>query len=522
MTNAGPHYRQEIDDRFRIIADMAPVLMRLSDTNKVWQFFNKGWLEFTGRTLEEELDNGWMQGVHPDDCDRYLDSYASHFDARKPFEIEYRLKRCDGEYRWVIDKEAPRYDADGSFAGFVGSCTDIHDSKTLNDILEEKIGARTAEILRQAKELKDRTAFADTLFNASVDVNVVYDKKLNFLAVNDAAKHVYGFDDEVIGKNLLDIYPKAKGSKGYKDVLLALKGETIHNSVYKSAVTDIYFENFLIPLKKDGDIYAVLVIARDISQRIRSELELKQLNERLVSQNTDLQSSNEDLESFNYIASHDLQEPLRKVNMFASRIQERDGSLLSPQSIEYFGRITSAIGRMQNLIQSLLAYSSTNAADIRFARTDLNKILKEVKLSLEEVIREKNAVIGSGQLPSISAIPLQIQQLLHNLVSNALKYSKPDVAPDIRITAETVSLAERRNKEFWKISVADNGIGFDPAYKQKIFDLFHRLHGKTEYEGTGIGLAICRKIAAMHNGFITADASVGKGAVFSVFIPVKK
>jgi len=504
----------QIDDRFRIIADTAPVLIWMSGTDKALHFFNKGWLDFTGRTLEQEVGNGWTENIHPEDYERCVGSYLTRFDALEPFEIEYRLRRHDGEYRWILDRGVPRYESDGTFAGYIGSCMDVHDSRTLNDVLEEKISIRTRNISEQKE-------FSDTVFNAAIDVIIVYGKNLEFLAVNTAAKKMYGFGDEVIGKNVYDVFPKSRNSQGIADVERALQGEMVHNDLYFSETARVHYENFMIPLKKNDDIYAVLVIARDISIRIKSENELKNLNERLKSQNNDLQSSNEDLESFNYIASHDLQEPLRKVNMFAGRILDRDGKNLSEQSMDYFNRLTSATSRMQHLIQSLLEYSRMNSDDIKFVKTNLNRTLKEVKSGLEEVIGEKQAVIESGELPSISVVPLQFQQLLHNLVANALKYSKKDVPPRIVIAAEKVALAEKNGKEFWKISVSDNGIGFDPEYKHKIFELFQRLHGKMEYEGTGIGLAICRKIAIIHGGFITADSAPGQGSIFNVHIPVK-
>lgn len=522
MTPTDRPDRKDIDDHFRMIADTAPVLIWMSNASKQCEFANKGWLDFTGETLEGILGDGWLRCIHPDDLARVGENYETHFREHTGFEIEVRLRRADGQYRWILEKAVPRFDETGAFIGYIGSSNDIHDVKMLNEVLEQKVHSRTTEILRQAQELKDHKDFSDTVFNASVDVIIVYGKDAEFLAVNDAAKRMYQFSDDIIGKKLTDIYPKTVESKGYQDLHRAFSGEVIHNPVYKSAIKNVYYEDFLIPLRKDNVIYAVLVIARDITQRIESELELQQLNDKLLSQNNELQSSNEDLESFNYIASHDLQEPLRKVNMFAGRILDLDGAKFSDQSSAYFLRMTSAINRMQHLIQSLLEYSSTTAENVKFVKTNLNKIIKEIKVSLEEVISEKKAVVNAPELPSLSVIPVQFQQLLHNLVSNALKYSKPDVAPIVEVSAEIVNVPERENREFWKISVADNGIGFDPAYKQKIFELFQRLHGKQEYEGTGIGLAICRKIAGIHQGFITADSTKGEGAVFSVFLPVKK
>lgn len=503
-----------LDDRFRMIADTAPVLIWMSGPDKVLHFFNKGWLDFTGRSLDQEIGNGWTKGIHPDDYQRCVGSYAARFDALEPFEIEYRLRRHDGSYRWILDKGVPRYEADGSFAGYIGSCMDIHDSRMLNELLEEKVAFRT-EKLREQKE------FSDTVFNASIDVIIVYGKEMEFLALNDAAKKMYRLNDDVIGRKVIDIFPQAKGTQGLSDLERALNGTSIHNELYYSEIAGVYYEDFMIPLKKTDDIYAVLVIARDISNRIKSENKLRQLNEKLTSQNSDLQSSNEDLESFNYIASHDLQEPLRKVNMFAGRILDRDGQNLSEQSKDYFERLTSATSRMQTLIQSLLEYSRMSSDDIKFVKTNLNKTLREVKSGLDEVITDKNATIESEELPSISVVPLQFQQLLHNLVSNALKYSKQEVAPVIKVSAEKVIVPEKDDREFWKISVSDNGIGFDPEYRHKIFELFQRLHGKMEYEGTGIGLAICRKIANIHHGFITADSQPGEGSIFNVHIPVK-
>jgi len=505
---------QPTEHQFRSMADLVPVLIWMSGPDKSLHFFNKGWLDFTGHSLEQEISNGWIKNIHPDDYERHSATYNLQSDSRKPFEIEYRLKRHDGQYRWILEKGVPRFEADGTFAGFIGSCMDINDSRTLNELLEEKVALRTEKI-REQKE------FSDTVFNASIDVIIVYGKDLEILALNNAAKKVYGLTDDAVGKKVLDIFPQAANSQGVSDIERAFKGENVHNELYFSSIANLYYEDFMIPLKKRDEIYAVLMVARDISNRIRSENTLKQLNEKLTSQNSDLQSSNEDLESFNYIASHDLQEPLRKVNMFAGRILDRDGKNLSDQSKDYFQRLTSATSRMQNLIQSLLEYSRMNSDDIRFVKTNLNKILKEIKSGLEEVITEKGATIEADDLPAISAVPLQLQQLLHNLISNALKYSMQDVAPIIRISVEKVSLADHGGREYWNIAVADNGIGFDPEYKHKIFELFQRLHGKMEYEGTGIGLAICRKIANIHHGFITAESEPGVGSTFNVYVPVK-
>jgi len=241
--------------------------------------------------------------------------------------------------------------------------------------------------------------------------------------------------------------------------------------------------------------------------------------------NADLEQMNAELTSFTYIASHDLQEPLRKIRTFSNLIIERDSNTLSETAKEYFVRITGAATRMQNLIEALLSYSRTSTLEVQYEMVDLNKLVDEVKNDLYEIIKEKNAIIESCNLPSLRVIPLQFHQLFLNIINNAVKYSKNNVSPYLRITTELVNGRDLVNigcsekYTYWKISFADNGIGFEQDYEHKIFELFQRLHGKSQYPGTGIGLAICKKIVLNHNGIIKAMGKPGEGSVFSVYIP---
>ncbi|KAK6020033.1 ATPase/histidine kinase/DNA gyrase B/HSP90 domain protein [Ostertagia ostertagi] len=180
---------------------------------------------------------------------------------------------------------------------------------------------------------------------------------------------------------------------------------------------------------------------------------------------------------------------------------------------------------MQNLIESLLNYSRTGSSDRLFVKTDLNVLLDEVKSTLQDAVEEKNIVIESDKLPTMEVIPHQFTQLLLNLLSNSIKYRKPGAALLVQIKAEKVKagdhpgVSEASNTDIWKISVADNGIGFEPEYERKVFELFQRLHGRDEYSGTGIGLAICKKIVQNHHGSITAKGRPGVGATFTIYLP---
>jgi PAS domain S-box-containing protein len=240
----------------------------------------------------------------------------------------------------------------------------------------------------------------------------------------------------------------------------------------------------------------------------------------------ELQQSNAELASFNYIASHDLQEPLRKIIAFSKRIEEIDQQALSRTAKDYFNRIIQATTRMQNLINAFLSYSQTTNISAAMETVDLNKVFREVKNDFSDKIEQKNVSIESKSLPIIAGIPLQISQVFTNLIGNAIKYSRTGIDPKIEILSEKCNGGDLpfegadAKAEYWKIGIVDNGIGFDQAYRHQIFELFQRLHNRQEYAGTGIGLAICKKIMRNHKGFISATGTKDAGATFSIYFPV--
>lgn len=251
------------------------------------------------------------------------------------------------------------------------------------------------------------------------------------------------------------------------------------------------------------------------------------ISKSLEDRNLELEKSNKELASFNHVASHDLQEPLRKIQTFISRIFEKESDNLTETGREYFLRIKAAANRMRILIDDLLLFSRANKIEKIFEQADLNAILDAAELDLIQVIEEKNATIQSTTLPTLSVIPFQIQQLFINLIGNSIKYSKPSIDPVISIGCEIVKaknydfLNKSDIPEYYKITISDNGLGFEEEYAEAIFTLFYRLHNNSDYPGTGIGLAICKKIVENHQGFIIADSKLGEGSIFSIFFPIK-
>jgi PAS domain S-box-containing protein len=293
------------------------------------------------------------------------------------------------------------------------------------------------------------------------------------------------------------------------------------DGVFRQFLTRVY------PIKDEGgkvirwigtntDVHAQKSFSDELEKAVRER------TVDLMEANLSLQKANEQLNSFNYISSHDLQEPLRKIRTFAKLI-ERDE--LSDTTRDYLFRMGETVNRMQQLLDDLLAYSRTRATEKTFELADLDLLVEYVKKDLEEIITEKKAVIETVNLGKANVIPFQFKQLIQNLVGNSLKFSKSDITPHVRIESKTVSsdqvpnLALSSKTQYHHLSISDNGIGFDPQYSNKIFEIFQRLHDREEYPGTGIGLAIVKRIVENHNGFIYATGEPEKGATFDIYLP---
>ena len=269
-----------------------------------------------------------------------------------------------------------------------------------------------------------------------------------------------------------------------------------------------------------------ITLQRNTENLMQEKIKLKTNELEIV--NNDLMQLNANLEQFVYVASHDLQEPLRKINIFSGMLQN-SSKTLDEESLIYINKIEKSAKRMSLLINDLLEFSRISSKERVFKPTDLNKIINDIKIDYELLIKQKNAIITISSLPVIEAIPLQMNQLFYNLIGNALKFTKQG-GEAVRINIDCAMLANEekemlklnQNYSYCKISVEDNGIGFEQKYANQIFEIFQRLHGKQEYEGTGIGLSLAKKIADNHGGIISVISEPDEGAIFTVILPITR
>jgi len=348
---------------------------------------------------------------------------------------------------------------------------------------------------------------------------------------NKGAEKIKGYKaDEIIGKSFSTFYTIEDRENKIPEKLLeearSTGKATDENFRVRKDGTKFWGSVVITALHDDkNEIIGFVKVTRDLTERKQAEELIQAKAAELETKNTELEKMNKELQSFAYISSHDLQEPLRKIQTFATRIIEKEKDKLSDNAKEQFTRMQNAANRMQTLIDDLLSYSRTSTFERIFEKTDLGTIIEEVKEDLKDDIKEKQASIEVAEMCEAFIIPFQFRQMMHNLIGNSLKFASPEQPSQIKIKSEIAKgikfNSERLSPEsmYFHISVSDNGIGFDPQYNERIFEVFQQLHGKNKYKGTGIGLSIVKKIVENHNGIITAKGELGKGARFDIYIP---
>jgi signal transduction histidine kinase len=318
--------------------------------------------------------------------------------------------------------------------------------------------------------------------------------------------------------------------KGYRTGAVDYIYKPINPGLLRAKVAvfvDLYKKNSQLQLQEKKLIAINNSLQTEINERKASEEKIIELNKKLLNTIEGLKKANKELDRFAFMASHDLQEPLRKIRTFSDRLYIKYKDQLDDDGLLNINRIQKSAVRMEELINDILTFSKLSDQKDFFVDTDLNELLKETLEDLQHTIHEKNAELVIGKLPQLTVNPRLMKPLFFNLLSNALKYSKKNVAPVISINAEDFVGEEQNGKErkpvrYCRIYIKDNGIGFEQQYAEQIFEMFQRLHSQAEYKGNGIGLTLCQQIVEKHHGYISALSKVNEGTTFIVSLPVKQ
>lgn len=528
-------HHQELEEReqkFRLLADSMPQHIWTSDTKGNLNYFNQSVFDYSGLTAEQIEQDGWLQIVHSDDRPENIRTWTNAISTGKDFLLEHRFRRYDGEYRWQLSRAIPQKDDEGNIQMWVGTSTDIHDQKTFASELERQVRNRTNEL----KQLNDALIKSEERYHLMVeevqDYAIIY---LNLEGIienwNKGAEKIKGYPPEhIIGQSFVTFYTEEDLKTNLPFRLLAEArehGKAANEGWRVRKDGKLFWAHVVITAvhNDQGEIIGFSKVTHDLTEKKKADDQIRITAQQLLQNNENLEKVNKELELFTHISSHDLQEPLRKIQLSSSRILDKDFNVLSDTGKEHFKRVMDAAVTMQTLIEDLQTYSRSNTKEGEFEITDLNMIVDEVCDGLRDIIEEKNAIIEAKDLCEVFIIPFQFRQLMQNLIGNALKFSKPQESPHILIKSCTLNGNEIPHDKllpdvnYCHIVVRDNGIGFEPQYAEKIFEVFQRLHGKEKYKGTGIGLAIVKKIVENHNGIIIASGELNKGACFDIYLP---
>ncbi len=510
-------YRTLITESSVAIALYTGPELRIQYVNEIMTAYWGKDVTVVGHTLEDAVPE--MKGQ------RFVNQFKHVYETGQTYVgiEEEAILRVDGKlqsfyFNYVVK---PLVNAEGNIYGIHHMAMDV-----------------TEQVLARKKVEQSEANLRNMILKAPVAISILRGPQFIVDIANELMFRLWGKQpEEMLQKPIFQALPEVR-FQGFEEILESaltrgesFSAEAIPIALPRPAGIETRFVNFLYePYREaDGTISGVMAVATDVTEQVKARQRVEELvearTEELAQSNRNLQRSNDELAQFAYIASHDLQEPARKISTFVDMLQKTLKEI-DPRSKTLLQKIESSSRRMLRLIRDVLAYAQLSEKRPLVSKVDLNQVLTAACEDFELLIQEKNASIEVKQLPVIEAIPIQMSQLFGNLIANALKFAHAERTPHITVSCsladrgETARLTELNPEiDYHKISFRDNGIGFNQNNAQQIFDIFQRLHSQPEYPGTGIGLAMCRKIARNHHGDITAESAVGEGTTFHVFLP---
>lgn len=545
--NVGTHTPlHELNLRLQNIVESIDVPIYLTDSNGYILLFNQEAAKLWGRTPEIGTDR-WTGAI------KLLQVDGSEFQPgenpmaralNQKFDdphAEVIVVRPDGTQRTVVTSPKPLFDEKGTVIGGVNLLLDITNAKALekktrtNEIeagelatyLEKIIQNQTMDLVLKIEELRKSEERYHKMIEEVEDYAIILlDKDGIIRNWNKGAEKIKGYSDqEILGKSFELFYLEEDRQAGLPKTLIERarnEGKAIHEGWRRRKDGTAFWGSIVLTAlhNEKNEVIGFSKVTRDLTERKIAEDKLKDYT-------YELEFQNKELEQFAYAASHDMMEPLRKIHFYNNYVLENGADQLDEKSREYLSRSMNAVKRMSNLIDDLLTYSRTTLNAETFEEVDLNEIVEELVLNNKEDFEQKNITVNISDLPVIQLVPFQIKQLMDNLFNNAIKYKHPERDLVIDVKSEIISGSQVREndvdtfrKRFYKVSVIDNGIGFEPQYSEKIFEVFQRLNSSPGTKGSGIGLAICKKIMQNHKGFIKAIGKPDEGARFDVYFPV--
>jgi PAS domain S-box-containing protein len=529
--------------RYRQLLESLQIAVYTTDADGRITFYNKAATELWGQTPKPGEDK-WCGSYRIFKEGKEIEADKSPMatalkEGRSLGREEIEIYRPDGTKRNLAVYPVPLFNEENKVIGAVNIQVDITDRKQSEDalkeseqklrqitlLLEKKVEERTSELFKKNEELKKSEERYHKMIEEVEDYAIVLlDKNGIIQNWNKGAEKIKGYSEQdILGNNFSVFYRDVDREAKLPEKLLQQAreyGKAIHEGYRRRKDGTLFWGSIVITALHDVDnnVIGFSKVTRDLTERKLSEDKLRDYA-------TQLEFQNKELEQFAYAASHDMKEPLRKISFYNNYVVDNAHNQLDEKSKEYLNRSLLAVKRMTLLIEDLLSYSRANSQDETFEEADLTEIVEEIILSQKDLIEENEVHIEVGQLPVAKVVPFQFKQLMDNLINNSIKYKHPQRKCVINIFGSEVKGNEIDAREaeptllYHKISIKDNGVGFEPQYAEKIFEIFQRLNNNSSYKGTGIGLAICKRIVQNHHGVIKAYGKENEGAQFDIYLP---